>query len=144
MNNELMEIETQMKALQKSIDALNRRRDEIRRHERDALSIEGMDGKTINSDTDPAMLNYILGHSEGYVAGFKSAVNEMIVGLANEYRDIPMTESELYLLTELGSLEERAFLKNHKQIKIMEDSGWEQDWNHSGSWKRKEDADDTN
>ena len=143
MNNELMEIESQMKALQKSIDALDRRRDEIRRRERDALSIESMDGKAISSDVDPTMVNYVLGHSAGFVAGFKSAINVVVSELANDYRDIPMTESELYLLTELGKLEERAWLKDHKQIKIMEDNGWEQDWKHSGNWKRKEDADDT-
>jgi hypothetical protein len=78
------------------------------------------------------------------VAGFKSAVNVIVSELSNEYRDIPMTQSELYLLTELGKLEERAWLKDHKQIKIMEDSGWEQDWRHSGNWKRKEDVNDTN
>lgn len=138
---DLTKINNEIKALQKTIDELDNRRNEIQKHIRDEAQIntEG----NLKEDVDVASLNYIMGHSAGFVAGFQSAVNTVVQALASEYRDIPMTESELYLLTELGAEKERAWLKDNNQIRVVEKNGWKMEWNPSPKWY-KEGSDGTN
>jgi hypothetical protein len=51
-----------------------------------------------------------------------------------------MTEAELYLLVELGELVARASMKNMRQIKIAQDSGWQMDWMNRPRWIKESDG----
>lgn len=39
-----------------------------------------------------------------------------------------MTESELYMIIELGEMKERAWLKNRKDEEMLEKQGWKQEY----------------
>lgn len=137
MNAELEEIRLQQKAVRKTLEALEEREREIYSHERDA-SIINSDDLCIKDTVDSDQVNYIMGHSAGFVSGFKSAIDTVISALASEFRDIPMTESELYMLIDLGEVKERAYLKDNRQRKILEGNGWEQDFKDCPYvWKKK-------
>ena len=123
MNLELEEIRVQKRAIKKSLEALQRREQELCEHERNAAIINA-DDAIISKDASPEAVNNIMSQSAGYVTGFTAALNTIICALANEFRDIPMTESELYMLVELGEMKERAWLKDDKQRKILEKNGW--------------------
>lgn len=127
MNVELEELRLQQKAVKKTLEALQEREREICSHERDA-SIINSDDLRIKDTVDSNQVNYIMGQSAGFVSGFRSAVSIVVSALASEFRDIPMTEAELDMLVELGGAEERAWLKDNKQKKILEDNGWKQDF----------------
>ena len=79
---------------------MEQREREIYVHEREADCINA-DYRLTMKDINPDHVNYIMRQSAGYVSGFTSAINSVVCTLANEYRDIPMTESELYMLVEL-------------------------------------------
>lgn len=117
---ELYEIERYLKKRQ---DAVDGRKREIFSHQRNADQII-VDDVLMKEDVKPDVVNYVLGQSAGYVDGFKAAINVIVDALSSEYREIPMTEHELYMLTELGEQKERAWLKDYKQRRIMEKSGW--------------------
>lgn len=139
MNVELEELKLQQKAVKKTLEALQEREREICSHERDA-SIINSDDLHIKDIVDSDQVNYIMGQSAGYVAGFRSAINTVVNALASEFRDIPMTESELYMLIDLGEMKERAYLKDNRQKKILEGNGWEQDFKdftRPHVWKKK-------
>ena len=79
-----------------------------------------------------------MGHSSGFVNGFNAALNEIILALSNEYRDIKMTEDELYMLIQLGEEKERAWLKDDKQVRILKKNGWEMIFDICGQyWQKK-------
>ena len=61
-------------------------------------------------------------------------------GFADGYRDIPVTESELYLLMELGERKERAYLKDQKSQEIAKKSGWKMEHRELGrmAWAKEE------
>ena len=139
MNAELEKTRVQIKAVKESLDALRQREQEILEHEREAYFIN-VDEGIIKDDVSPEQVNYVMGQSAGYVSGFRAAINTIVSALADEYRDIRMTETELYMLVELGEAKERAWLKDNKQRKLLEKNGWEQDFNDPSScfaWKKK-------
>ena len=139
MNQELEEIRIQKQAAKKVLDALEIREREIYAHDSDARTINA-DEVLLKDDVQADEVNYILGNSRGYVNGFIAAINTIVAGLASEYRDIPITESELYLLTELGEMKERAWLKDHKSREVAEKNGWFHEWREIGrqAWVKKE------
>lgn len=135
---ELEEIRLEHEILKKRQGLLQEREKEIWSHNQDARSITA-DETLMKSDIKPEEVNYVLGQSDGYVAGFKAAIDDIVCELSSEYRDIPMTESELYMLVELGAEKERAWLKDYKQKKIIETSGWEFDFTQRCPiWLKKE------
>lgn len=138
MNAELEKTRVQIKAVKESLEALEQREREILEHERDAHFIN-VDEGIIKDDASPELVNYVMGQSAGYVSGFRAAISTIVSALADEYRDIRMTETELYMLVELGEARERAWLKDNKQMKLLEKNGWERDF-HGPSfpvWKKK-------
>ena len=136
MNLELEEIRIKRESAQKTLDNLNAREQEIYSNMR-SWDIIVADEVLMKEDITESEVNYILGQSQGYIDGYKSAMNSIISSLACEYRDIPMTESELYTIAELGKMEERAFLKDYKQKKLIEKSGWKFDFdNRCPVWKK--------
>ena len=138
MNSELRLIKSERDALQKRINALNEQEREIQMHTRKADVITA-DEMVLRDDIMPDEANYVLGQSAGFVDGFASAINTVVATLASEYRDIPITEDELFLLVELGAVKERAWLKDYKQRQITEKSGWEFDFTRGCAWVKKED-----
>lgn len=144
MNIELEKIRVQRKAINDSLKALDARESDVRHHEREANSINA-DDLVIKDDVKPDQVNYIMGHSAGYVDGFRAAIDSIVTTLASEYRDIPMTESELYMLIELGEMKERAWLKDNKQRKILEKNGWKQNFGDFASphvWEKEQPSDE--
>lgn len=144
MNIELEEIRVQRNAIKKSLEALEQRELEINAHERDADYINA-DYRLTMKDINPDHVNYIMGQSTGYVSGFTSAINSVVCAIANKYRDIPMTESELYMIVELGEMKERAWMKDYKQRKILEKNGWKQDSKNAFAvpvWKKEQPEDE--
>lgn len=122
---ELEEIRMERKAIEHRLCSINEREREIYLKIRDAERINA-DETLLKEDIDVSEVNYILGQSDGYVQGFKSAINVIVAGLVNEDRDIPITEDELYLICELGEIKERAWLKDMKQKEIANKNGWDQ------------------
>ena len=139
MNSELRLIKSERDALQKRINALNEQEREIQMHTRKADVITA-DEMVLRDDIMPDEANYVLGQSAGFVDGFASAINTVVATLASEYRDIPITEDELFLLVELGAVKERAWLQDHKQKRLMEQNGWKIDYaNRSTVWRKETD-----
>gem|GEM_PF-2703082 len=137
MNLELEEIRIERESAQKMLDNLNEREQEIYSNMR-SWDIIVADEVLMKDDITESEVNYILGQSQGYIDGYKSAMNSIISSLACEYRDIPMTESELYAIAELGKMEERALLKDYKQKKLIKKSGWKFDFgNRCPVWKKE-------
>lgn len=124
---ELKAIEELRESLNKRIEMLDEEAGEIRKKYR-SVEIINVDEAILNDDIKPEAVNYVLGHSQGFVDGFASAINEITAALSSEYRDIPMTESELYMLVELGATKERAWLKDYKQRNLVEKNGWKFDF----------------
>jgi len=123
MNIELEEIRVQKNAIKKWLEAVEQKERELYEHKRDAAIIN-VDDAIISKDVSPEAVNNIMSQSAGYVTGIGAALDTIICALASEYRDIPMTESELYMLVELGEMKERAWLKDDKQRRILEKNGW--------------------
>ena len=141
MNSERIAISMQIDALKKSMDALKERDKEILRHEKEADFINSDEPFLIKDDIPPEAVNYIMGQSAGFVDGFKSAINTIVLALSNTYRDVQMTEDELYMLIDLGVQKDRAWLKNQKQKKLLEKQGWkEEHHNFVPVWKKEEHA----
>lgn len=132
------EIRLEREILKKRLNMLDNRERKLYKHESDATSITA-DEALMKSDINPAEVNYILGHSKGFVDGFGCAVNTIIEALSSEYRDIRMTEDELYTLVELGRIRERTWLKDFKQQTVIEKAGWFFDFGaRCPVWKKKE------
>ena len=139
MDSERIAINVQKSALKKSMDALEERDREILRHEKDANFINSDEPFLLKDDIPPEAVNYIMGQSAGFVDGFKSAINTIVLTLSDTYRDIQMTEDELYMLIDLGAQKERAWLKDQKQKKLLEKQGWKE--SHHGFvpvWSKEE------
>lgn len=136
-NVELEEIRIQREAASKRLESLKKREIEIY-HNMSSADIIVADETLMKGDIRPDEVNYVLGQSAGFIAGFQAAINEIVDALSNEYRDIPMTESELYMLVELGKSKERAWLKDYKQKQIIEKAGWTFDFtNRCSVWVKK-------
>ena len=134
---ELEEIRLEHQMLEKEQELLRKREREVLEHYQDAASIND-DTTLIKSDVKPEEANYILGQSQGFVDGFRSAIDNVVNELAFEHRDT-MSERELYMLVELGAIRERAWLKNYKQKEIMGKSGWELSFaGRCPTWRKKE------
>ena len=143
MNSERIAISMQIDALKKSMDALKERDKEILRHETEANFINSDEPFTIKEDIPSEAVNYIMGQSAGFVDGFKSAINTIVLTLSDTYRDIQMTEDELYMLVDLGVQKEMAWLKDQKQRKLLEKQGWkEEHHNFVPVWKKEEHSED--
>lgn len=139
MNSERIAISMQIDALKKSMNALKERDKEILRHEKEADFINSDEPFLIKDDIPPEAVNYIMGQSAGFVDGFKSAINTIVLTLSDTYRDIQMTEDELYMLIDLGAQKERAWLKDQKQKKLLEKQGWkEEHHNFVPVWVKEE------
>lgn len=121
---ELEEIKVEREALRRRGKLLDEREMEIHMHQRDADLITE-DNLLIEDDEDERKVNFIMGYSSGFVDGFNIALTEIIDALSNEYRNIKMTEDELYLLIKLGEKKERLWLKDDNQARIMKKNGWE-------------------
>ena len=121
------EIRLEYEVLKKRQELLHEREQEIWKHHKNADAIVA-DETLMKADITEGEVNYVLGKSAGYVDGFRAAIDTIIQALSSEYRDIPMTEHELYMLTELGEIKERAWLKDYKQKQIIEKAGWEFDF----------------
>lgn len=99
-----------------------------------------VDESHLSANAKEAEVNYVLGQSEGFVDGFQSAITFIIESLASTYRDIPMTEHELYMLVELGDAIRMAKLKDAKSKRIAEKAGWSKKWNGTfGTWGKAND-----
>ena len=141
MNSEKVAISVQKNALKKQIEALEEREREIYLHEEDAQYINSNELPELKDSVNPSVVNYVAGQSKGYVDGFKSAINTIVLALSSEYREIPMTESELYMIIELGEMKERAWLKNRKDEEMLEKQGWKQEYEgFYPFWVKKENA----
>lgn len=139
MNSERIAISVQKSALKKSMDALEERDREILRHEKEADFINSDEPFLIKDDIPSEAVNYIMGQSAGFVDGFKSAINTIVLTLSDTYRDIQMTEDELYMLIDLGAQKERVWLKDQKQRKLLEKQGWkEEHHNFVPVWVKEE------
>lgn len=131
MDYELEQILLQKKVAKEQLDALNEREKEVLKHISDAsyINADARIAESLKSDELKAeKINYIMGNSDGYVSGFRAAISAIVSALANDYRDIRITVDELYVLTDLGSERERAWLKNRKNIDLIEKEGWEYDY----------------
>lgn len=145
MNSERIAISMQIDALKKSMDALKERDKEILRHETEANFINSDEPFTIKEDIPPEAVNYIMGQSAGFVDGFKSAINTIVLTLSDTYRDIQMTEDELYMLIDLGAQKEMAWLKDQKQKKLLEKQGWKEEYhNFIPVWSKEESTEEQN
>lgn len=143
MNSEKIAISIQKKALRKQIEALEEREREIHLHEEDAQHINSNELPALKDGVNPSVVNYVAGQSKGYVDGFKSAINTIVFALSSEYREIPMTESELYMIIELGEMKERAWLRNRKDEEALEKMGWKQEYEgFCPFWVKKENAEE--
>ena len=143
MNSEKVAISVQKSALRKQIEALEEREREIHLHEEDAHHINSNELPALKDGVNPSAVNYVAGQSKGYVDGFRAAINTIVLALTSEYREIPMTESELYMIIELGEMKERAWLKNRKDEEMLEKQGWKQE--SEGFvlfWAKKDHAED--
>ena len=139
MNSERIAISMQIDALKKSMDALKERDKEILRHEKEADFINSDEPFLIKDDIPPEAVNYIMGQSAGFVDGFNSAINTIVLTLSDTYREIQMTEDELYMLIDLGVQKDRAWLKDQKQKKLLEKQGWkEKHHNFVPVWVKEE------
>ena len=139
MNSERIAISMQIDALKKSMDALKERDKEILRHEKEADFINSDEPFLIKDDIPPEAVNYIMGQSAGFVDGFKAAINTIVLTLSDTYREIQMTEDELYMLIDLGVQKDRAWLKDQKQKKLLEKQGWkEKHHNFVPVWVKEE------
>ena len=139
MNSERIAISMQIDALKKSMDALKERDKEILRHEKEADFINSDEPFLIKDDIPPEAVNYIMGQSAGFVDGFKSAINTIVLTLSDTYREIQMTEDELYMPIDLGVQKDRAWLKDQKQKKLLEKQGWkEKHHNFVPVWVKEE------
>ena len=121
------EIRLEYEVLKRRQGLLHEREREIWKRHQNADAIVA-DETLMKSDITEGEVNYVLGQSAEYVDGFRAAIDTIIQALSSEYRDIPMTEHELYMLTELGEIKERAWLKDYKQKQIIEKAGWEFDF----------------
>ncbi len=131
------EIRLEYEVLKKRQELLHEREQEIWKHHQNADVIVA-DETLMKADITEGEVNYVLGQSAGYVDGFRAAIDTIVQALSSEYRDIPMTEHELYMLTELGEIKERAWLKDYKQKQIMYKAGWEFDFTKRCSiWHKK-------
>lgn len=134
---ELEEIKVEREALRSRAKLLDEREREIYRHQRDADLITA-DHLLIKDDEDERKANFIMGYSGGFVDGFNIALIEIIDALSNEYRDIKMTEDELYLLIKLGEKKERFWLRDDNQARIMKKNGWEMTFDDGARyWQKK-------
>lgn len=134
---ELEEIKVEREALRSRAKLLDEREREIYRHQRDADLITA-DHLLIKDDEDERKVNFIMGYSGGYVDGFNAALIEIIDALSNEYRNIKMTEDELYLLIKLGEKKDRFWLKDDNQARIMKKNGWEMTFDGGARyWQKK-------
>ena len=132
------EIRIEREALKRREKLLNEREKELWAHNRAAGEIVADETLLLDDVTD-AEVNYVLGQSQGYVTGFTAAMDTIISALSSEYRDIPMTEDELYVLIKLGAVKEKAWLKDFKQKQIIEKAGWTFDFTERCSiWHKKE------
>ena len=131
------EIRLEYEVLKRREKLLNEREQEIRKHHQKADAIVA-DEIFMKADITEGEVNYVLGQSAGYVDGFIAAIDTIIQALSSEYRDIPMTEHELYMLTELGEIKERAWLKDYKQKQLIEKAGWTHDFTmRCPIWRKK-------
>lgn len=137
MSAELDIVMAEMKALEHKLAELEREKKTLYQRERNANFIES-DDPVLREEVEPDEVNYVLGQSKGYVDGFQSAVNTIISVLADEYREIPIGEAELFMIYELGTIKERSWLKDHKQQSIMEKLGWKMDYKNMTPVWRKE------
>ena len=143
MNSEKVAISVQKNALRKQIEALEEREREIHIHEEDAQYINSNELPVLKDGVNPSVVNYVAGQSKGFVDGFKSAINTIVLALSSEYREIPMTESELYMIIELGEIKERAWLRNRKDEEALEKQGWKQEYEgFCPFWVKKENAEE--
>lgn len=141
MNSEKVAINVQKSALRKQIEALEEREREIHLHEEDAHHINSNELPALKDGVNPSAVNYVAGQSKGYVDGFRAAINTIVLALSSEYREIPMTESELYMIIGLGEMKERAWLKNRKDEEMLEKQGWKQEYEgFVPFWVKKEHA----
>lgn len=136
---ELEEIKIAREAARKQIKYLENREMEIRSRIRKSHDATIQDDVLLMPDITESEINYTLGQSAGFLAGFQAAINFIVDALNNQYREIPITMDELYMLVELGAEKERAYLKDFKSKKIAEKSGWEfMLMNRCPVWQKKE------
>lgn len=141
MDYEFEKIRLQKKVVQEQLDALNEAEKEILSHLKDAklINTDLLEKSLESGNVDPGTINYIMGQSSGFVNGFRAAIGTIVSSLANGYRDIRITEDELYVLTDLGAESERAWLKDRKQSDVLEKAGWKYNLaNHS--WGRPQEG----
>ena len=140
MDYEFEKIRLQKMVAKKQLDALNEREKEVLQHLSDArfINADTRLSDSLESDALKAeKINYIMGHSAGYVDGYRTAISTIVCALSNEYGDIRITEDELYMITDLGAERERAWLKDRKNIDLIEKAGWEYDFANK-VWSQKE------
>lgn len=135
---ELRKIRMEKKATEEHLDNLKEYERKLER-ELDNMRRLTEEGERLKADAKEGEVNYVLGHSSGYVDGFSSAIATVVEMLTAEYRDIPMTEDELYMLVELGDIRRMAKLKDEKSKNTARKAGWYMDLKGlCATWKKKE------
>ena len=135
---ELEEIRLEQQILKKKMDALVEREKEVNKRIRESKQLTA-DEALLKGDVSAVEVNYVLSYYAGYKSGVDAAMNTIVESLASQYRDIPITEDELYMVGELGRLQHQAWLKSYKPMEAARNSGWDQDYFAKNPiWKRKE------
>ena len=124
---ELEELKIAKQAAERYLNDIRERESALAKEISEANNLAN-DDIFVMDDVTSEEVNYVLGHSAGFVDGFKSAMDTIIMELAREYRDVPISSDELYMMAELGKVEERARIKDHRSKAIAEKSGWRQKW----------------
>ena len=133
---ELRKIQLEKKAVTEQLNSIN---DSERRLARELSEMKALTlDKSLSEDSTEAEVNYVLGQSDGFVNGFNAAIETIVEALSSEYRDIPLTEAELYMLVDLGDMRRMARMKDEKSRSIAVKAGWCRDWKDlSMTWKRE-------
>lgn len=134
---ELRAAELERKSLENRLEEIKQREAKLHRELRDMKDINN--DTALHKNATVAEVNYVLGESDGFIRGYDAAIAMIVESLTNAYRDIPMTEDELYVLVELGDARRMARVRDAKSRQIAEKAGWEKEWHGMiPTWKKVE------
>ena len=119
---ELRTIDKEIKAAKSYLEALETRRATVSREYHEMREMEN--DRDVKGNVSAEEINYVLGQSDGFLSGFDAAISTIIEAMASQYRDIPMTEDEMYMLVELGDRRRMARMKDAKSTRLANKAGW--------------------
>lgn len=135
-NQKIEEINATIKALEDKAEELKKRRDVLEAENKDYKALT-KDGKALRDDVTEGQLNYVLGHSRGFIEGLRAASSSMAISLTTIY-DEDSKELIMYAFEDLGETIARERMKYEKDAATAEKSGWKLDWGKIEHWIRKE------